>query len=237
VTRKKENQKRWLKIGGVAAVVVAVLVAGSFFDAAAPFKRALEWIEGLGAWGPVIFIGLYVLATIFFLPGSFLTLGAGVVFGVIKGSIIVSVSATLGAALAFLVSRYLARKWISRRFEGNAKFDRIDRAVGEQGWKIVALTRLSPVFPFNALNYAYGITRVSFRSYVFASWIGMIPGTVAYVYVGSLAGNLAQIGSKGAERPPAMWALYGVGLVATLAVTIYVTKVAKDAIGNNKGIK
>src|SRR4029434_5373395 len=116
-----------------------------------------------------------------------LTRGAGVVFGVLRGSIIASIAAALGAASAFLVSRYLARAWVARKIERNPKFKAIDEAVAKEGWKIVILTRLSPVFPFNVMNYTFGLTRVSFWEYFFASWIGMMPGTVLYVYVGSLA--------------------------------------------------
>ena len=167
-----------------------------------------------------------------FLPGSILTLGAGVVFGVVKGSIIVSFASTLGATVAFLVGRYLARGWISGKIEGNAKFKAIDDAIGREGWRIVALTRLSPIFPFNLLNYAFGVTRVPLVQYVLASWIGMMPGTIMYVYLGSLAGSLATLGgaSGGQARTPAQWALYAVGLLATVAVTVYVTRIARRAL-------
>jgi uncharacterized membrane protein YdjX (TVP38/TMEM64 family) len=211
-------------------VIVALLAAARYFNAQALLRQALDGIAGLGPWGPVIFVLLYVAATVLFLPGSILTLGAGFVFGVVKGSIIVSISATLGATAAFLVGRYLARDWVSKKIEGNAKFKAIDQAVAREGWKIVGLTRLSPVFPFNLLNYAFGLTRVSLRDYFFASWIGMMPGTVMYVYLGSLAGDLAAVGAGGRARTPAEWALYVVGLLATVAVTVYVTRVARRAL-------
>jgi uncharacterized membrane protein YdjX (TVP38/TMEM64 family) len=211
-------------------VIVALLAAARYFNAQALLRQALDGIAGLGPWGPVIFVLLYVAATVLFLPGSILTLGAGFVFGVVKGSIIVSISATLGATAAFLVGRYLARDWVSKKIEGNPKFKAIDEAVAREGWKIVGLTRLSPVFPFNLLNYAFGLTRVSLRDYFFASWIGMMPGTVMYVYLGSLAGDLAAVGAGGRARTPAEWALYVVGLLATVAVTVYVTRVARRAL-------
>lgn len=193
-------------------------------------QEALAWVDGLGGVGAIAFIAVYMLATVAFLPGSILTLGAGVVFGVVMGSIYVFLGATVGATLAFLVGRYLARGWISRKIEGNPKFKAIDTAVGREGFKIVLLTRLSPVFPFNLLNYAFGVTGVSLRDYFMGS-VGMIPGTIMYVYIGSLAGNLAMIGSDNAPTNPAVqWAIRLMGFVATVAVTVYVTRVARQAL-------
>jgi len=214
----------------VALVVAALLVAVRYLDAPALLGRALGGVARLGPWGPVLFVLLYVAATVLFLPGSILTLGAGVVFGLVRGAIIVSLSATLGATAAFLVGRYLARGWVTRKIAGHARFTAIDEAVAREGWKIVGLTRLSPVFPFNLLNYAFGLTRVSLRDYVLASWIGMMPGTVMYVYLGSLAGDLAAAARGRATRTPAEWALYAVGLLATVGVTVYVTRVARRAL-------
>ena len=210
--------------------VVVCLGLARYLNAPALLRQALDWIQGLGAWGPFIFVGLYVLATVLFLPGSILTLGAGVVFGVIKGAILVSISATLGATAAFFVSRHLVRGWVARQLAGNTTFAAIDDAVSAEGWKIVGLTRLSPVFPFNLLNYAFGVTRVKARDYIVASWIGMMPGTVMYVYLGSLAGNLATLGNGEQGRTPVEWALYAVGLMATVAVTLYVTRRARAAL-------
>jgi uncharacterized membrane protein YdjX (TVP38/TMEM64 family) len=211
-------------------VIVVLLAAARYFNAQALLRQALDGIAGLGPWGPVIFVLLYIAATVLFLPGLILTLGAGFVFGVVKGSIIVSISATLGATAAFLVGRYLARDWVSKKIEGNTKFKAIDEAVGREGWKIVGLTRLSPAFPFNLLNYAFGLTRVSLRDYFFASWIGMMPGTVMYVYFGSLAGDLAAVGTGQRATSTAEWVLRVVGLLATVAVTVYVTRVARRAL-------
>jgi uncharacterized membrane protein YdjX (TVP38/TMEM64 family) len=211
-------------------IIVALLAAARYFNAQALLRQALDWIAGLGAWGPVIFVLLYIAATVLFLPGLILTLGAGFVFGVVKGSITVSIAATLGATAAFLVGRYLARDWVSKKIEGNTKFKAIDEAVGREGWKIVGLTRLSPAFPFNLLNYAFGLTRVSLRDYFFASWIGMMPGTVMYVYFGSLAGDLAAVGTGQRATSTAEWVLRVVGLLATVAVTVYVTRVARRAL-------
>jgi uncharacterized membrane protein YdjX (TVP38/TMEM64 family) len=216
-------QWKWL-LYLVAAV--AVLGAARYFHVQDLLRQALDWIRQLGPWGPVLFIAIYVLATVLFVPGSVLTLGAGAVFGVVWGSVYVSIAATLGATAAFLVGRYLARDAIAARIEGNERFAAIDRAVAMEGWKIVGLTRLSPLFPFTLLNYAFGITRVKLGHYVLASWIGMMPGTVMFVYVGSLAGAAA----GGRARTPAEWVLYGVGLAATVAVTLFITRIARQAL-------
>lgn len=226
-TRKKFSG--W-KMVLAAVAVVGLLGAAHYFRAQDLLKQALSWISGLGAWGAVVFVLLYILACVLFLPGWVLTVGAGVVFGVVMGTILVSAGATLGATAAFLVGRYGARDWVAGKLEGRPEFKRIDEAVGREGWKIVLLTRLSPIFPFNLLNYAFGLTKVSLRDFVWASWLGMLPGSLLYVYIGSLAGDLATLGAGGRERTPAEWAIYGVGLLATVAVTVYVTRVARRAL-------
>ena len=230
MTEGRTSSRSRLALAGIAVAAVALLAAFRFFHVQELLRRSLDWVAGLGPAGVFAFIAIYILACIFMLPGSVLTLGAGAVFGVVKGSVIVSVAATLGATAAFLVGRYLARDRVARRIEGNARFRAIDEAVGREGWKIVGLTRLSPVFPFNLLNYAYGITKVSLRDYFLATWIGMIPGGVMYVYLGSLAGSLATLGQQGTARTPAQWTLYGVGLVATVVVTVFVTRIARTAL-------
>ncbi|MGL5880538.1 MAG: TVP38/TMEM64 family protein [Xenococcaceae cyanobacterium] len=204
-------------------------VAGGF-NPQMLLRDVLKWIEELGAVGAIAFIVIYIIATVAFLPGSLLTLGAGIVFGVVLGSLYVFIGATLGATAAFLVGRYLARGWVAKKIEGNKNFQAIDRAVGKEGLKIVILTRLSPIFPFIFLNYAFGITGVSLKDYFFGS-IGMIPGTIMYVYIGSLAGNIAAIGTESQPTNSTIqWAIRIVGFIATVAVTVYVTRVARKAL-------
>lgn len=198
-------------------------------------RQALHWIDNLGLAGGLVFIALYIAATVAFLPGSILTLGAGVVFGLVLGSLYVFVGATAGAIAAFLVGRYLARAWVSKKIEGNPKFAAIDRAVAREGFKIVVLTRLSPVFPFNLLNYTFGITGVSLKDYALGS-VGMIPGTILYVYLGSLAGDLARVGTTNQPgNSTIQWAIRLVGLIATVAVTVYVTRIARQALAEEVG--
>ncbi|MCP4452565.1 MAG: TVP38/TMEM64 family protein [Planctomycetes bacterium] len=217
----------------VALVLIAAFVAAAkYFDIQQMFRQTLTWISDLGSIAPLIFILLYILACVLLLPGSILTLGAGVVFGVIKGSIAVSVGSTLGATAAFLVGRYLACHWVSGKVADNEEFKAVDEAVAQEGWKIVLLTRLSPVFPFNLLNYAFGLSHVSLKHYMLASWLGMIPGTIMYVYIGSLAGDLASLGTEGRTRTTGEWILYGIGLLATGVVTVFVTRLAKKALAS-----
>ncbi len=217
------SKRKWL-VYAIAGVFLLLVL--KYFQAQEFLKEALDWIGKLGPWGPVIFIGIYVVATVFFIPGSVLTLGAGALFGVALGSVCVSISATLGATAAFLVGRYLARDAVARKVESNERFAAIDRAVADEGWKIVLLTRLSPIFPFTLLNYAFGLTRIPLGQYVLASWVGMIPGTVMYVYLGSLV----HVGAGHRQRTVGEWVLYGVGLLATLAVTVFVTRLARRAL-------
>jgi uncharacterized membrane protein YdjX (TVP38/TMEM64 family) len=218
------------KTVGVILVAATLIGLARQLDAQGLLKDTLGWVRGLGPAGPLIFLGIYIVATVLFLPGSILSLGAGALFGVVKGSIIVSLSSTLGATCAFLVGRYLARGWVEAKIEGNPKFEAIDASVAREGWKIVGLTRLSPAFPFNLLNYAFGITKVSLRDYVIASWVGMLPGTILYVYIGSLAGDVATLGEGGGPTTPAQWILRVVGLAATITVTVWLTRMARKAL-------
>lgn len=213
-----------------ALAAIAILYGAHRVGAGPWLANALDWIRGLGALAPVVFIAIYIVACVAFVPGSILTIGAGVIFGVVRGSIYVSIGATLGATAAFVVGRYLARDWVSERLQGNAKFRALDEAVGREGWKMGFLTRLSPVIPFSLLNYGFGLTRVTLRDYFFASWIGMIPATILYVYIGSLSGDLARAAGGGARRTPLEWALTAVGFVATVAVVVYATRIGARAL-------
>lgn len=190
------------------------------------WQATLNTVASLGAWGPLVFIALYAAGTVALIPGSVLTLFAGAAFGVVWGSIWTSIAATLGASLSFLISRYFARAWATEKMKGFPIFAAIDDAVAQEGWKIVGLTRLSPIFPFALLNYGFGITKVSFRDYVLASWIGMMPGTVLYVYVGSVGKALAEAQGKSIGQ----WIFFAVGLLATLAVTIIITRRARQSL-------
>jgi len=194
-------------------------------------QEALIWVQNLGPFGAIAFMGIYSLATVLFIPGVLLTLGGGAVFGVVLGTVYVFLAASIGATLAFLLGRYLLRSWVSKRIKGNVKFSSIDDAIAKEGLKIVILTRLSPVFPFTLLNYALGLTQVSLKDYLLG-FVGMLPGTVLYVYLGSLIGNVAAL-TRTRERTTAEWVFYAAGLVVSLAVTIYVTRIARKALAES----
>ena len=185
----------------------------------------------------IAFIVIYNLATILFVPASILTLGGGAIYGVVWGSIYVFVAATLGAIFAFLIGRYFARGWFSEKIRNNMTFRAIDAAVVIDGFKIVLLTRLSPIFPFNMLNYVFGFTRVALKDYILGS-IGMIPATIMYVYLGSLIGDVALLGIQptniisNPQTQIAQWTIKVVGLVATLAVTIQVSRLANKILAS-----
>ncbi len=216
-------------IGGLLALA-ALLVIAKTLDVQEYLLNLVTWIRGAGWYGIVIFVLAYVAATVSFLPGSILTLGAGFAYGVGIGTAAVVVAANLGAFLAFVLGRTVARDWVAAKVEGNARFAAIDGAVGREGLKIVLLTRLSPIFPFNLLNYAFGVTKVSARDYVLGSLVGMLPGTVMYVYLGSLITNVSELAAGRTSGSAAQQIFYFAGLVATVAVTIYVTRIARKAL-------
>ncbi|MBI3071995.1 MAG: TVP38/TMEM64 family protein [Deltaproteobacteria bacterium] len=193
----------------------------------------IDWTRDAGALGVVVFVVAYVVAALALLPGSILTIGAGLVYGPIFGTLLVSPVSVLAATAAFLVGRGVARAWVTRRMERHPRFALVDRAIGANGFKIVALLRLSPIFPYNILNYALALTRVRLHDFVAASFIGMLPGTLLFVYIGSLASTASEIV---AGKRPAAGSLETVffwgGLVATVVAAVVVTRVARKALGN-----
>jgi uncharacterized membrane protein YdjX (TVP38/TMEM64 family) len=228
-----ERRLPWRRVlfalGALAALFALGRLAGGYVPA---FQR---WVEGLGALGPLAFIAGYALAVVAFVPGSALTLASGAIFGVGKGTLLVFVAALLGSTAAFLIARHGARAAIERRIAGDARFAAIDRAIAEEGRKIVFLLRLSPIFPFVLLNYGLGLTRVRLADYVVAG-AGMLPGTLLYVYLGDAAGRaVAAAGGAAPARSPVEWALFGVGLLATAAVTFVVTRIARRALRDATG--
>lgn len=219
-----------LKYVGIAVIIAALIASTQLINLQEILTDTLQWINDLGPSAAIVFIIIYMVATVFFFPASILTLGAGIIFDIFFGSLYVFIAASIGASLAFLVGRYIARGWVEKRIEGNPRFKAIDQAVAEEGMKIVLLTRLSPIFPFNLLNYAYGLTKVTFRDYVIGT-LGILPGTIMYVYVGSLAKDLATLGSEEVTAPSEIqWAIRIIGFIATVTVTVYVTKIARKAL-------
>ncbi len=222
--------RRWLHILLALCALAALLWLGR--AGAASLENFANWVKAQGAWGPAFFALGYALAVIACVPGSLLTLAVGALFGIAQGTALVFAAAVAGASAAFLLARTLLRRNIERRLAGNAKFAAVDRAVGREGRKIVFLLRLSPVFPFNLLNYALGLTRVRFSDALLAS-VGMLPGTLLYVYLGKVIGDVAAVFADGAaqvEKGGAYYAVLVLGLVATAAVTTLVTRTARRAL-------
>jgi uncharacterized membrane protein YdjX (TVP38/TMEM64 family) len=214
----------------LAGAAAAVLLLWLGRQGGAQVPRFATWVESLGVWGPLAFIAGYALAAVALVPGSLLTLAGGAIFGLVEGTIYVFAGATLGASAAFLVGRYLARGAVERRLAGSPRFAALDRAVGREGRKIVFLLRLSPVFPFNLLNYGLGLTRVRFVDYLIAC-LGMLPGTFLYVYYGKLLGTVAAVaGGAEVERGWEYWLVLGLGVAATIAATAVITRRARQAL-------
>ena len=220
--------QRGVRIALAVAALAAMLSVWWFLPLA-------DWTEGFrafvarqGIWGYVLFAAAYALATVVLAPGSLLTLAAGVAFG-LSGFFAVVVGATIGAGSAFLIGRHFARGWVERQTRGNRLFGAVDRAIEGEGWRIVALMRLSPLVPFILQNYFFGITKVGFWPYLVTTFFGIMPGTLLFVWIGSLGASAGMPGATG-NAGLAKLAAYGVGLVATLAVTIIVSRKAQQKL-------
>ena len=173
--------KKNIKLITLCIIIVAIIAAILLLPVKDWLVKVLQWTQSLGLWGPVFVVGFYIVVCVLFLPGSVLTFGTGFIFKLFVGTITVSIGSTLGASAAFFLGRTFGRDWIAKKIAANEKFAAIDNAIGHQSFKIVLLTRLSPVFPFSLLNYAFGLTKVSFTKYILGSWLGMLPGTIMYV--------------------------------------------------------
>ena len=193
------------------------------------FEQTLNMLEGLGFFRPFVFIPIYVVGTMLFVPTIVLNLAAGILFNVPMGFLLVSISSVISEAGFFLAGRYLSRGWILKKIATNKKIQALYDAVAERGWKMVLLVRLSAVLPFSLVNYALGLSQISFSHYLAASWIGMIPGILLYVCLGSFLGRIVlETGQR--KKTSAEWALFAVGLLATLVMTIYASAVVKKVL-------
>jgi uncharacterized membrane protein YdjX (TVP38/TMEM64 family) len=222
-----------LKIVAAVVGVVLVIVVGRELPVLLP--QFTQWVASLGAWGPIAFIAGYSVAPVIFAPAFVLTIAGGAIFGFVEGVIYVMIGATIGATLAFLTGRYLARQFVEGLLTRDPRLLLIDRAVERNGFKLVALLRMCPAVPFVLLNYALGISRVRLVDYVAGS-IGMLPVVAMYVYSGKVAGDLATLASGAAQpRGPVYYAMIGLGLLASIAVTVVVTRIARQAIEEEMG--
>ena len=227
----KSKTKNWIKYAIYGLIFVAVIVAYQFLpvqDYAEGFK---SWIEGFGPIGWILFVLIYAVATLFLVPGSILTLAGGLAFGM-WGFPLVVIGATLGAAMSFLSARYLVRERVEKYVKKNDKFQAIYDAIEDEGWKVVGLLRLSPAVPFSLQNWILGTTPVKFWPHLIATFFCIMPGTLLYVWIGSLGGSAA----AGDDTSTAKYVMLGVGLVATLAVTILISRKAKAKL-EEKGLR
>lgn len=210
------------------ALLLAVLV---YFGAHEQLLHLLRWVETKGAWASLLFILIMAAVVVLLLPGVLLTTGAGLVFGVVEGSIYVVIGTTLGATLAFLIARYLfgqrARSFVLSR----AKLRLLSDELTSQGWKIVLLTRLIPFFPSKVSNYFFGLTPFSLRGFVAGSLLGFIPFSIHNVYLGSLAVDITALAAGELERSPLEWFVYAAGFVATIIAVLYFNHLARRALG------
>jgi uncharacterized membrane protein YdjX (TVP38/TMEM64 family) len=214
----------WLWIG-LGVLLTTIWLAWQLLPLSEWLHAFISWMDSLGPWAVVIFGAAYVLGTVLLAPGSAMSIAAGLAFGGWAIPLVL-VAATTGASLAFLIARHLARDTVARLIEERPKLKAVDNAVDEEGWKVVVLLRLSPMVPFNLQNYAFGLTRIRFWTYAAATFAGIIPGTVLYVYLGTIARAAASDGSGG----PFRWLLFGAGLAATLAVAVLVARKAKEKL-------
>lgn len=217
---------RVVRLAFLAALVVAAVVFGPRVVDAIPHFTA--WVDGLGALGAAAFVLAYVVVTVALVPASLLTLAAGAVFGLARGIPLVLLGASIGATLAFLLSRHAVRDMVERRLASRPRLAAVMDAVSRDGRRIAFLLRLSPVVPFGLLNYALGATRLRLPDFLIAL-VGIVPGTVLYVYYGTVAGSLAAA-AAGEGRGTAQWVLLGAGLAATLLATVLVTRAARRAL-------
>jgi uncharacterized membrane protein YdjX (TVP38/TMEM64 family) len=227
------------RLATLAVIIVALFLAMKFLPVQQWLRSFNDWVGHMGVVGIFIFVGVYVAATVLLAPGAILTIGSGFAFGLWKGFLAVSAGSTIGAALAFLVARFIARAKVEAIAKQNEKFQNIDKAIGKEGANLIFLLRLSPVIPFNLSNYFYGLTAVRFWPYVFASWIGMMPGTLLYVYIGT-AGKAAVAAAAGGQMVKygwQYWTFMSVGLAATVIVTIWVSRIARDALRKTASLK
>jgi uncharacterized membrane protein YdjX (TVP38/TMEM64 family) len=206
-----DGRSRWLRLVLLALLITLVLVAAIGLREHLTVESIEGAVRALGPWGPLAFIAIYVIAPALFLPGAPLTISAGVLFGPVWGTAYALIGATCGATVAFVIARYLGREWVERRTSGVVA--RIKEGVESEGWKFVAFTRLVPVFPFNLLNYAFGLTRIGIVPYVVASFFCMLPGAAAYVYLGYAGREAAGGGEEIVSK-----ALIAVALLAIVAI-------------------
>ena len=215
-----------LRLAVLALVVAGLAALPLAFDVGALWNGIVSWLRALGPAAAAVFVGIYVTTAVLLIPSTMLDFGAGAIFGVVWGSVLVSLAALAAATASFVTARLVGREWLLRRLAADPRFARLDEAVRREGWKIVILARLSPIFPFWLLNYGFGLTRLPLGHFVLATWLGMLPLVVLYVWTGSVVTRLAGTG----QAQTLEWVLYGTGLAATAALTVVVTRMARRVL-------
>ncbi len=223
---------KWIAVG---LALIALSAAMSFLSPVHWINALSDWMDTLGPFSVIVFVLVYALATVLLIPGSVRTIAAGMIFGVALGALAAWSGAVLGASLAFLMGRHFARSKIEEMTKSNEKFQAIDEAICRHGWKIIGLMRLSPLIPFNVSNYFYGVTKVGFWPYALASAGGMLPGTLFYAYLG--AAGKAGLSAGGLQHHPLQYAFFGIGLLATIGLMIWVSRIAKQSLKASGAIK
>lgn len=211
----------------LVAILIFVL---RFFETEQALRDLFAWLQALGGWAPIAFVLIDMLVVICVLPGIILTMGAGFLFGLLEGSILILIATTLGGAIAFLIARYLFGERATNYLKDHKRLQAINDEFTPNAWQIVLLTRLIPFFPFKLSNYFFGVTNFSFAHYVVGTLIGIIPNTIFLVYLGSITADIATLGQSQTALTPAHWLIYGLGLVATIVAIVVITRGARRAL-------
>lgn len=231
--------RKW-RVTAVLAAVAGAAVVFAFVPIQEPLLALLEMFRTWGLWGLAALAILYIVACVLVVPASILTVGAGFLaasiwptrpfLAVAVGTLVVSASSVVGASLAFVLGRSVTREWVAKRIENHGRFQRLDEAIKKEGFKIVLLLRLSPIMPFNVLNYVLGLTSVRLRDYILASAIGMLPATALFVYAGSVTHSFAAAAAGQVEPSMSHYVLPGLGLMASLVLVMVLARIAGKAL-------
>ncbi len=225
-----DRPRRRLRIAVLLVLLLIVAAAVMLFPIRDWARVVLDWIRDCGTLGPLIMIALYVPAALFLVPASWLNVAAGFFFGPWIGTIVASVGGALGAGIAFILGRTIARELVESQVKSRPAMQALGAAVGQQGFKIVMLTRLSPVLPYGVLNYLFSVSQVKFRDFLIATWLGMLPVSLMYAYLGSAAQDVMDVYPDDDSSNGLTQALFVLGLLATIMVTVMVTRLARRAL-------
>jgi uncharacterized membrane protein YdjX (TVP38/TMEM64 family) len=228
---------RWLqRLPFIVAIALAVIFIGAFllFEGVREIAFALlRWFEEAGAWGILAYILFYTLIVVFILPAVIFTLGAGFVFGFWLGLLVILSAIALGSTVAFLIARHALGPDVGRKLMKHPKLNQLNKGLRAEGWKIVMLSRLVPGFPFKLSNYFFGVTAISFKAFFFGNLAGVLPFMLVNIYVGSMAGELTELAER--DRQPWEWILYGLGLLAAVALLYYIRQIARRSMERTIG--